>query len=666
LPALKYPANSVVLALRWCCAAFFGLVAATALITATVRGQCTDTASIDEFQQRIHVAAESDRLERQSLAKIPEVPDGFKPWWQNVTTNQIQAGTNATPVDLETLILRTLEHSAQVKVFSDLPFIRQTAIVEAGAAFDWTQFLRTRWDDTSDPVGNVLTTGGSPRYRNNQWTFEAGVYRRNQIGGRIEVAQELGFQNTNSTFFQPNDQGTSRIRLGYTQPLRRGSGRVYNTSLVVLAKIDAAIAEDEFSRQLQSHLLEVTRAYWSLYLERVVLVQKQKSFLRAKKILDDLSRRPDDVAGSQLIRVEATVTERKSDLVRAEMAVRNAQERVHALVNDPLLATTVNLEMIPMDQPVRQLETLDIGEVLTTALQMRPEVNQSLKEIKAAGVRLGMSRNELLPQLDLTFETYVAGLRGESDLGNAWLDQLRSGEPGYSIGLQYEVPAGNRVAKARLQRRALELRQLQNQFRVTVETLLMETRVAAREVRTSAREFQAKYHAMQAAAKRLETLEERWAALPTRNSTIGLHLDNVLTAQAQLANAEFEFARAETTYNLALMNLKRATGTLLQHEHIEDVFACVDGLPIRILEKAVPPADATMNYQPTDFFEYQQRPVTEMSGENLLPEPNPPTDGAGRSSLLNRAGTSLRFAKHLRHNPDIPPVQLWEPSVIPR
>ena len=547
-----------------------------------------ETASIDEYLQRIQVAADSDQIERQSLVAIDPIPEGFVPWWQSVMSNRLQPGTSGTTVDLETLIVRTLDSSAQVKVFSDLPFIRQTAIVEAQAAFDWNAFIDTRWDDLSDPVGNILTTGGSPRFRNNQWSYAGGLRRRNTRGGYFEIAQEFGFQNTNSTFFQPNNQGTSRLRLSYTQPLRRGAGEVYNTSLVVLAQIDAKIAEDEFSRQLQSHLLEVTRAYWSLYLERVALVQKQQLYLRAEEILKRLKGRQHvDVVGSQLVRVEAAVTSRKADLVRAEMAVRNAQERIHALVNDPELASIVNLEVIPTDVPTRTSEPLDIGEILSTALQARPEVGQALKQIRGACVRLGMSKNEILPRLDLILSSYVAGLRADSDIPGAFVDQFSTGEPGYSVGLQYEIPICNRAARARLQRRQLELRQLQNQFRTTVETLMMETKVAAREVRTADREFKAKYHSMQAAAKQLENIEKRWEALPGVDSSIGLFLEDVLNAQQRLADAEFEFATAETTYNLALMNLKRATGTLLHHENIQEGVACADGLPTTLLEKLV-------------------------------------------------------------------------------
>lgn len=537
---------------------------------------------MSEYQERIQIAAESDKLERQSLVSIPGIPAGFVPWWQTALNGQLQDGTRAVQVNLDMLIVSTLQHSTQVRVLNDHPLIQQTAIVEAESDFDWTAFVQSRWDDLSDPVGNILTTGGSPRYRNNQLSQSTGLRKRNRNGGRFEAAQEFGFQNTNSVFFQPNNQGTARLRLSYTQPLLRGRGQVYNTSLVVLANIQAGIAEEEVSRELQNHLLQVTQAYWSLYLERAVLLQKQRSYLRAVQIYRNLeARKTVDVVGSQLFRVDAAVMARKSELVRAELAVRNAQDRIQALINDPELARVINLELIPMDTPVRKTEPLNAGEILATAIQMRPEINQALKEIRGGAVRLGMSTNELLPQLDLVLETYVAGLRGETNLANAWTDQFTTGEPGYSIGLQYEIPINNRGAKAQLERRQLEMRQLQNRFRVTVETLMMEAKVAAREVRSAEREYRARYHSMQAAAKRLENIEKRWEMLPGEDRSIGLYLEDVLRAQDQLTESEFGFTEAEVNYNLTLMELKRVTGTLLQQEQVQQVMAWSGDLPRR-------------------------------------------------------------------------------------
>ncbi len=55
----------------------------------------------------------------------------------------------------------------------------------------------------------------------------------------------------------------------------RGSGRVYNESLICLAQLDAKIADEEFRRQLQTHLLEVTRAYWAVHGTRRVVPEDE-------------------------------------------------------------------------------------------------------------------------------------------------------------------------------------------------------------------------------------------------------------------------------------------------------------------------------------------------------------------------------------------------------
>lgn len=538
----------------------------------------------EEYRQRIPVAAADLNAGAGEQLRLP---DGFMPWWQDDVLSSISVSDNALSVTLDDLIVRALTYSAQIKVFGDLPLIRETAVNEACAAFDWRMFLDTRWDDISDPVGNILTTGGSPRYRDHLWSSSAGVSRQNTYGGTFETGQRIGFQNNNSNFFLPNNQGTSRWTMSYTQPLMRGGGKFYNQSLIVLAQIDTAVAGDEFSRQLQSHLLEIARAYWALYLERGALLQKRRLLERAEAIHADLHARAGvDTVQSQLVRIQAAVAQRRSDLVRATMAVKNSQDRLNALVNDPHFALTERLELVPADAPLREPIRLDPADSLTTALDRRPELSQSLRQIRAASVRLGMSRNELLPQLDVVLEAYVAGLRGDSDIGGAWLDQFSVGEPSYNAGLIYQVPIGRRAAHARLRRRQLELRQLQSQFRATVETLLLEVKVAIREVETGYQDVLAKYHAMRAASEQVDYIEQRWRHLAGEERSVNLYLEDLLRAQERLTATEFSFLQAETTYALSLINVKRANGTLLQYEGVEVGRGYESGLPTTILDKA--------------------------------------------------------------------------------
>ena len=82
-------------------------------------------------------------------------------------------------------------------------------------------------------------------------------------------------------------------------------------------------------------------------------------------------------------------------------------------------------------------------------------------------------------------------------------------------------------------------------------------------------------------------MTDRWELLPGEEQAAPLYLDNLLQAQARQALAEAGFADAEFTYNLAQLNLKRATGTLLQDEQVTQARVCIDGLPAIDLHRPV-------------------------------------------------------------------------------
>ena len=137
-------------------------------------------------------------------------------WWAVFVTAPLRENSQPLMLSIEEILVRAIHHSSQVRVFSDLPLIRETSIIEADAAFDWTAFLDTRWQGLNDPVGSSLTIGtpGVNRYKNDQYTSQGGVRKRTREGGTLQLSEQLGWQQTNSTFFKPNPQGTSRLVLG--------------------------------------------------------------------------------------------------------------------------------------------------------------------------------------------------------------------------------------------------------------------------------------------------------------------------------------------------------------------------------------------------------------------------------------------------------------------
>lgn len=496
---------------------------------------------------------------------------------------RVQADLPTRETTLEELFISAIQNSSQIKVFSELPLIRQTSIQEARGAFDITAFVEGKYDSVNDPVGSTLTTGGASRLEEEKLGFRAGLKKKVETGAEIYATQELKRTDSNSTFFTPNPQVEARLTVGVVQPLLNGAGIGYNRSIIRIAKIDSQIARQEFLRQVESHLLEITRTYWGLYMARGVYQAKERASQEADKTLKDLeSRNNFDAIEQQILRARAASAERRADLVRSESAVRSAEDRLKALVNDPAIREVSAIEIIPTDKPVLDRTVADLEQAAAAALQNRPEVQQAFLQLKASAIRRDMSRNEMMPVLNLMLEGYVAALRRD-DWSGPLNDQFDPMRPGYSVGLRLEYPLGNNQAEARNMRRRLEMRQLVSQLRTTMETVLLEVKVSMREVHTAYRDLSAKYDSMLAAREDLEHLQKRREAMFLGGDTTAIsYIEYVIDAQQRRATAEENFLRAVATYNVALTTLERSKGNLLAYETIAPVKVKVkDGDPYR-------------------------------------------------------------------------------------
>lgn len=520
-----------------------------------------------------------------------QIPRGAAPWWQAQALRPLGPTTSTMPVDVGSLIVEALRHSARVRAISDNAIIAETSIIRADAEFDTRAFMESKFVRTSIPTGSTLEAGFNvPRLREEDWFYSAGLRRKNQYGGKVEIAQRVGLRDSNSNFFFPYNQGNSRLTMSYNQPLLNGAGVAYNTSLIVLANLDTRIAVNRSTAELQEYLLEVTETHWQLYLQRSVLLQQQRHLERAQGILARLEHRRDlDSLNSQIARARAAVALRVTALIRANTAIRNAESRLRALVNSPEMLANRTLEMVPIQAPSGDLVAVDLQRALVTALENRPEIDAATQEIEAARVRLNVARNELLPVLDGVLETYVSGLQGDYNISQSVGDQFVTGEPSYTAGLVFDVPLGRRAAKANETRRLAELRQLSSRFQATVETVHSEVEVAVREVETTHRELQSKFEAMQASAADMDYLQRRWEMVPGEDRAASFMLEDLLDSQDRLALAEFNFAQGQIEYALSLTRLNRALGTLLKHEQVAVVRGCEQQVPtIRFEKQAVP------------------------------------------------------------------------------
>jgi len=311
------------------------------------------------------------------------------------------------------------------------------------------------------------------------------------------------------------------------------------------------------------------------------------------------------------------VAVRHAELYRAATQVKNAESRIRALVNAPHLGLVDQFELLPVDAPGTQYIPVGMAEAMTLALKNRPELHQAIKRIKAASIRKNMSANELLPVLDVVLESYVRGLRGNSQVLESFVDSFSKGAPSYTAGIQMELPLGNRAARASMRRREIELRQLESQFRATVDVLQLEVEVVVREVHTAFQEINAKYQSMKAAEGEVDYLTQRWKLLSGEDRSASLVLEDLLSAQDRLAAEEFGFLTAQIAYNQSFTDLKQVTGSLLQLEEIDvNITPGPDGNPV---------------LQPTKRTSY---PTQQVTGYPVLSDQNPGRIPNDTASLL--------------------------------
>ena len=496
------------------------------------------------------------------------LPKDFAPAWQPAVGKALFADAEPASHGLEDLFERALKWSHQIKVFSDIPLIRETGIQEATGEFDHRAFAEAFYSMSDEPVGSTLTTGGASRYHQYRSEITAGVKRKYHSGAEAVLSEQIARTTSNSVYFVPHRQAEAVLALSIRQPLLKGAGDKYNRSWIRIAKIDSEIARQEFIRQAESHLLEVARAYWSLYLARAVTVQRKQLVDDTADLLAKLEQRKDlDALQSELLHARSALAGRRADLVRSEMAIKSSEDRLKALINDPELMATNRAELLPADAPITARMVVDVKHAAGKALETRPEIRQAFLQYKAAMIRKDVAKNEALPQLDFVIETAMSGLDEAGPITNAMDDQWR--HPGLRIGLVFERPVEHNAAKARLLRRRLEIRQIVSQLRATVDTVMLEVKISAREVNTSYREMLSRYQALQAAGEDLRVLRQRWAADAGGDQGAVAYLRLLLDCQERLAKAQEEFAASNVDYNVAFVHLQRAQGTLLGYQDLE-------------------------------------------------------------------------------------------------
>ena len=460
------------------------------------------------------------------------------------------------PLTLEDALRRAMTHNFAVRVSSYNPAIETTRIVEAEAAFDVSFFANLTKNKQNRPSASALI-GTEVDTLN----MQSGLSKLLPTGMRATTSLSLIRQSNDFQFQTLNPQWDSAFVFELRQPWLRGFGIDFNRSAIRLARLDKSVSEHQFRRQVIVTLRDVEEAYWNLVQARREVVITGRLLSRFEQIYDYLwQRREFDAYKIQIAETKARLERSKATFIQVKANVRNAEDRLVNLLNDPQIDLADDIELLPLDFPSVAPVVLDRLSEVQVALDNRPELAEARLLIKQAKIAIGQAKNQVLPQLDMVFRYTVDGLGPSAH--DAFSEVSKNDFHEYFISLEFEIPVGNRAARARERRARLQHGQAIANLEATLEGVILDVNLQVRQVQVNHDQILPEYESVEASEDQYEAIQAR---AESRNY---IQLNQELNALQALANARRVLMRALIDYNMSFVELERAKGTLPEYDNI--------------------------------------------------------------------------------------------------
>ncbi len=504
-------------------------------------------------------------------------------WWVGAARSPM-LGEVGMPLRVDDAIAMAVAGSPRIAAACRQSEAVSERVVQQDAAFDSVWLAGSGLGRTNDPVGSTLTTGGPPRLIDRTIDANTGVRKLTRGGTQWEFGQSLGMRDSNSVFFDPLDQGNSRLNLSLTRPLMASSGRLYNTRLVTEAQIQSRIAWQQMHEVVGTHLVETVDAFYRLQEARCLLAQDRDLLARGERLSQIvLGRQGLDSSPAAVAKVQLRQSRRRARVVTRLGDVRNAESLLRlrlgnaaeALRNDPAggFGSATNdrsAEIIPLvevaggPRPEVWPLALGYGEAMALTLENRPEIEIAVEQLAAAGLEVQVTRNELKPRLDAVFGAYVSGLRGNHDFATSFADQFDRGGPGMSGSLVFERPSGRRLSRSRHREAQRRYQQRSEELRATMLLARQQVDSALTRLQTGQQLVELRAESLMLAIREEEIATARLEALGGGAGPLALVIEDVLETQRRRTDAEAAVVAAEVQVAIETVVAQRAMGTFLR------------------------------------------------------------------------------------------------------
>jgi outer membrane protein len=471
------------------------------------------------------------------------------------------------PLSLDEAVARAMENNVDIAVQRFNPELSAQNVRAAEGYYD-PYLFSTLTHTSSDTKGTSSISGGNVvNSKNDVWNFGLGLPI--QTGADISVAFNNNKRDSNSNLTSYNPIFNSSLSLSLTQPLLKDFRIDAPRQALRVAKKNREITDASFRESVINTLATVKGYYYELLFAIDNLVAAQKNLDLAKKLLEEneIRVKVGTMAPLDVVTAQSEVAAREEGVIVAENSLANAEDNLKSVIfpqNDPAMWST---RIVPTDHPTAEPVPVDIEAAVRNALENRTDIVSARKSLERYDYSVQYTKNQLLPQVDLTAGYGAAGAGGTQLIrdpafggpvvgtipggyGDALDEVFGRDYPTWSIGLQLSYAIPNRSLKASAAAARINKDQALASYRRLELLVAQEVRTAARGVESGFKRVASTQAARRLAAERLDAEEKKFAAGMSTNFL-------VTQAQRDLAVAEVSELRAIADYRKSLITFDR-------------------------------------------------------------------------------------------------------------
>jgi outer membrane protein TolC len=478
-----------------------------------------------------------------------------------------QTAAPTIELSLDEAVRRAIDHNpdlAVVRLGTDVEAARVSQAESAYRPVFSTSFGRSR--NVAAPFGFTEDETG---IETAEWFSSAGVRQRLPWGSGVWAASwDAARTSTNSPLsaFDPNLQ--SGLQVAFSQPLFKDRKMDAARVQYVIAQRNHQSSDLRFRQSVVQTVAAVKHAYWSLKAARANVDVHRESLdvaedlVRQNRVRVNVGQAPP----LDLVQAEAEVATRRENLIRAQAAARDAEDRLRRLIMDPGDSSFWQAQLDPTDEPITSPVPVDVDSAVQTATEGRYDVALARHDLQNASTTVEYLTDQKLPDVRLEASYRSAGIGGTQVLRSGGfpgtiigsrrsglddvLGQMFTHEfPTWSVGVTINYPIGRSFEEAGLARAEVERRQAAHRIASLQLQVAESIRTAGRQVQATAERIDAARAGERLALQRLDVERKRFEA--------GLSTTFLVTqAQRDLVQAQVNLLQATLDHQAALVDFE--------------------------------------------------------------------------------------------------------------